>query len=131
MLTLLFALHACTPEPEETGDPPPPSGPLAVDNLEVLECQSGDPAAATPTLTATDMGGGSVLVVHEGHLDECCLSFDVTASVDGAAVQVEYPPVGEPCDCLCAYDLSYRLGALPRGDYTIDAGAESTAVSVD
>lgn len=130
MSILLWALAGCPSEPTETGDTDLPSGALTVDNLEVQECQSGDTGAAE-ALQATDMGGGSVLVVHTGYRAECCLSFDVTASLDAGTVTVDYAPQGDPCDCVCSYNFSYRVETLPAGTYTVDAGDQTTRVTVD
>lgn len=130
MFILLRALVGCSAGPAETGETDLPSGALTIDNLEVQECQSGDTGAAA-ALQATDMGNGSVLVVHTGYRAECCLSFDVTASLADGTIRADYAPRGEPCDCTCAYSFSYRVETLPAGTYTVDAGDQSTEVTVE
>lgn len=124
MSFVLLLLAACTGG-EESGLP---SGTPSITGLDVKECATSDSGAGTAeSFTATDAGGGDIAVVHDGYIADCCLSFDVGATVSGSTVTVEYTPVGDPCDCRCSYDLAYTIDGVGAGTWTVDAPGENSA----
>ena len=124
-------------------------GGVGVDDITVSDCLSerpklpgtgpaedgatADTAGAESVLTAVAAGAGSVSVAHDNYSATCCVGFDVSASADSATstVTVTYEETGEPCDCLCTYNLAYTLTDLSAGDWTISAGGDSTTVTVE
>ncbi len=108
------------------------SRPLGVANLEVSDC-STDTATPETTLSLSAMGDGKILVAHLAYPAECCLGFAVTAWADPLTqtIPVSYEPVGDPCDCMCSYDLGYRLEDVPAGDWTVNAAGTTAEVHVE
>lgn len=119
-------------------------GGVGVDDITVSDCLSARPglpesdavadtASEPSALTATASGGGAVAVLHENYAAECCVGFDVSAEADSASstVTVTYEETGDPCDCMCVYNLGYTLTDLTPGDWTITAGGDSTTVTVE
>ena len=57
----------------------------------------------------------------------------VSADADTATntVTVSYEETGDPCDCMCVYNLNYTLTGLTAGDWTINADGDTTTVNVE
>lgn len=104
--------------------PSPPSADVAA---------SPDTGSVASVLHAAAAGAGAVSVTHDGVGGSCCVGFDVAAETDEAAatVSVTYEETGEPCDCICTYNLAYTLTGLSAGDWTIEAAGDSTTVTVE
>lgn len=104
-----------------------PKGDYAIDDLAVSDCASD---SATPTTFSATGGSGQILVSHAGYAASCCLEFDVSALANGGTIELVYTPKGDPCDCICHYDLSFTIAGVPAGDWDVQApdggGAEVT-----
>jgi hypothetical protein len=87
-------------------------------------------AAPHSTLVATDMGGGTVHVDHDGWEGNCCTDVAITLEVAPPVVSVTYVETGEKCFCTCPFNLDYDLFGLASGEWTIDAAGDSTTVKV-
>ena len=83
---------------------------------------------------------GDLIATAVCHCDHCqrqsggAFSVNLVAHESQLTVNGElrtYEETGEPCDCLCTYNLAYTLTDLSAGDWTISAGGDSTTVTVE
>jgi hypothetical protein len=82
------------------------------------ECLGGGQPNPTPTLT--DQGGGTLLIHLADWELNCCLEMVVAStSYDGTAVVVTLNDIGEPCDCLCGFDVDVTVEGLPAGEVMV------------
>ena len=101
---------------------------IGVTDLSVSDCGDG---GGTPRLEAALASGTSIAVRHERFEGNCCADLQVTVSQDADELYVLYTDVGDPCDCLCNFDLSYTLEPVPSGTWTVAAaGGVSATVTV-
>ncbi len=89
-----------------------------VTNFTFSECGEGE---TTATLEVTyDESGGYVQVSHNAHQANCCAEFGLTATGSSAGqISVVYEDSGMECNCICGFDLSYRLVGLPSGEWSV------------
>jgi hypothetical protein len=88
-----------------------------------------------------DTGGGTRAVgmsasVEDGDVHvldwvskECCWVFAVDVTVSDAKhwVTAEYENVGDVCDCMCTYEVSFVIEGLLPGAWTIEVPSGATA----
>lgn len=117
LLPLLFLLSC-------DGAGATPKGDYAIDGLTVSDCASD---SSTPTTFTATGGTGEIQIAHAGYSASCCLSFDVSAQENGGTIELIYTPVGDPCDCMCHYDLSYTVAGVVAGDWDVQAPDSSSA----
>ena len=89
-----------------------------------------DTSGGPEGLNVSDMGGGTVHVIHGNYMASCCLGFDAAATLSTDRIDVAYTEVGDPCDCVCPYSMGYDILGVPAGSYTVYAGSVSAAVTV-
>ena len=46
----------------------------------------------------------------------------VEARPTGTDINMVYTDVGDPCDCMCTFDLAYTIGDVPSGSWRVTAG---------
>ena len=65
---------------------------------------------------------GSVRLRHLGGIHNCCAAgIALAVDLDGFQIALdEREIVGEPCDCVCPYDVHADLFNLPAGEYTVN-----------
>lgn len=103
---------------------------ITVSNFVQADCD-GDTGGLTESLTA-DPGAeaNTVDVEHDALSGTCCVDLAAAATAADGTITVTYEESGTPCDCMCRYDVTYTLGRVPSGDWTIDGGDVSDDVSV-
>ena len=72
--------------------------------------------------------GHDIVMEHRGAIYNCCATMVVDLVDQRPLLQLierETYPQGGPCDCLCPYDLSARISALPPGAYHVEVWDES------
>ena len=90
-----------------------------VTNFTFSECVDGEGSSATLEVTY-DESTGHVQVNHNAHQANCCAEFGLTATGSSAGqVSVVYEDSGMECNCICGFDLSYRLVGLPSGEWSV------------
>ena len=52
---------------------------------------------------------GYMLTIRIGTSDECCLKFTPAAMLENHGLYLDYETSGNPCDCLCYYELTYKV----------------------
>jgi len=84
------------------------------------------------TLSAQDVGGGQVNVMHESFSVGCCPTFTVQAFLDVQAgtIDTTYNTQPDPCDCICNLDGTYAIQGVPAGTWTLQAPGDSVQVTV-
>jgi hypothetical protein len=129
------------------GGPPPCSPPTgSLTGYEgCKEFSKGGTADTIPPdqdcMTYQYDGEGVLLLEHVNAGFNCCPD-DILAdiSIQGSVITIEEDESLEPgggCDCLCLFDVGYRIDNLPPGEYTIRVygmyllGAEILEFSVD
>jgi hypothetical protein len=83
--------------------------------------------APAPARTSCDdtisarVTGSTITIQHDGAFYNCCVGgFDyVVTEEPGLFTVVENEIVGEPCDCLCCYDLTLTIEDVAPGDWVI------------
>jgi hypothetical protein len=83
------------------------------------------------TLTATP-SGSSVGVLAADFAIGCCPTVVVGAIADPATctIEADVQLVGDECDCAMPLDISWSMGAVPAGTWTVTDGGASTTVTV-
>jgi len=98
--------------------------PQITSSVEYSECLGG--GQPTPTL-AMEQDGDDLLVHLADWELQCCIELAAEAVLDGDAVKIYIVDHGEPCDCLCGFDVDVTVGGLPAGAYDVvvffDGGA--------
>lgn len=127
LFPLLSLLAGC---PASTDDTSAATGGLTVTNFVQQDCD-GDSGTLNEALRA-DPGtaGNTVDVAHDAVSGTCCVSLAASATAADGTINVTYTESGTPCDCMCRYDVTYTLGNVPSGDWSVAAGGVSDAVSV-
>ena len=88
-------------------------------NFTFSECVDGEGSSATLEVTY-DESTGHVQVNHNAHQANCCAEFGLTATGSSAGqISVVYEDSGMECNCICGFDLSYRLVGLPSGEWSV------------
>jgi hypothetical protein len=91
---------------------------------DVVEQPATLPAAADSVcaLVVTNPSGGSMHIMLSNTAYNCCVdAIDADFEFSGDVITItgkEHPP-GGLCDCVCLYDITYCLGNLEPGLYTI------------
>lgn len=81
------------------------------------DCLPADPD--TPDEIAVDVEACALRIRHRNVVTNCCLEYEVTATVQDGTIEVEEIDVGPPCDCLCPFDLEIILSGLEAGAYRL------------
>jgi hypothetical protein len=81
-------------------------------------------------LTATDMGGGTVHVDHDGWQGNCCTDVAISLETVPPEIDVTYVETGKQCNCFCSFNLDYDLLGLMPGEWTIHAASDTATVKV-
>jgi hypothetical protein len=103
-----------------------PPGSIAATNIEDLGC--GDP---TEVITAEAAEAGTIAVVHGAYAEGCCpVDVAVHVSAGDHVIDVAYTPVDDFCECICPLAVGYDLVGVNAGEWTLNAGGVSAAVTV-
>lgn len=103
---------------------------ITVTNFVQADCD-GDTATTESALSAEPgASSGTVDVAHDAVSATCCVQLAAAAEAADGTIAVTYSESGEPCDCMCRYDVSYTLGNVPAGDWSISAEGDAASVSV-
>ncbi len=96
------------------------------------ECDGTD-SGVTDDLVVTPTGPGTLDVLHIDFREGCCPEFSASAYSNRGAgeIEVSYILNPDPCDCECNLDLSYTLGDVPSGTWTLLAGFDAVEVTVE
>lgn len=106
---------------------------VEVQDFVQSECESEPDTDPPPEALLVVGGDGTITVAHRAYPANCCVTLEPSASLDEevATLSVEYDEEGELCDCMCAFDLGYKLVGVPGGAWTVTANQESALVTVD
>jgi hypothetical protein len=94
------------------------SDPIEVSAIAIAECDEG----GSPRLDAALASADSISVTHDNFEGNCCADFTIEVSAGVGTLDMVYTDSGDPCDCLCSYDMTYTLINVPSGDYVVSAG---------
>ena len=61
----------------------------------------------------------TIYVRHENALKNCCLELHVRLDLQDAVVDFYEEDVGDPCHCICCFDLNYLADGFAAGHYTV------------
>lgn len=131
-------LAACVGDkPQESGESPSlddsdaPCGESGICALETRDAlvTCGD---SNGGLVANSSAPGELDVLHDAASQGCCPTFllSAEASQRRAEITVTYDLSQDPCDCICALDLSYTLSGIPSGIWTLVTPNGSIPVDV-
>ncbi len=63
---------------------------------------------------------GYLHIKHVNAVFNCCPdTITATSSIDGKKISIVESETNPICDCICNYDLEYKLGPLSNGKYTL------------
>ncbi len=113
------------------GGPPPDCGIFDCASVQGV-CKSGGTSSGEIRLTVSDclrdsdgdngmyieMIEGDLFVYHENAYYNCCLDYRVEFVIDGSNITAYEYDDGEPCDCICYFDLESVLEDLEPEEYT-------------
>ena len=128
-LGLLSACEVKSTEDTSSND----SNPMfEVNNLTVTSADCGDEEPPESTISVNVNPDSIVQVEHVNFTASSCLSFEVQADLDGNDVNLSYTEVGEPCDCISSYSLTYDIQGLETGIYRLQfPGNQSEDVTIE
>ena len=95
--------------------------------LTVVEAEAGcdllpepDPMPPDGVLVSSP-APGQIRVLHFDHSEGCCPEISVSAvgSLDDRFIAVEVDLSKDFCDCICVLDVTYLLGDVPAGTWTV------------
>jgi len=65
------------------------------------------------------MRGDTLIVTHHDARYQCCLESRILVHKTGTTLDIVEYDVGQPCDCMCTFDLTTVVSDLPPGTYTV------------
>ena len=80
-------------------------------------CLPMEPDAPDEILVSVD--ACALRIRHRNVVTNCCLEYQVKATVEGRSIELQEIDVGPPCDCLCPFDLEVILPGLESGVYRL------------
>jgi len=115
----------------DTDEPNPEDLQVSTSGSECVTYGGPDTGNVDPTFTASSSAPGTADVEQTGVSASCCLTLvpSVALNTDGS-LQVTYAEEGEPCDCMCLYDVSYSIINAESGPTTIHADGRSVEVEI-
>jgi len=104
-------------------DPCGPSGDL----LEMTGCLLQQPPETATISVPSDQdcieysynGAGLLTLRHLNAGFNCCPEYETMVQIVEGVITIEEIEIAGMCDCLCLFDLDYRIINLPPGQYTI------------
>ena len=100
--------------------------PQLTSSVEYSECLGG--GQPTPTLGLQQDGDDLLIHLADWELN-CCIELAVEAILDGDVVKVYVVDHGEPCECLCGFDVDVTVNGLPAGTYDVAVFFDGGAVA--
>ncbi|MFO7652312.1 MAG: hypothetical protein R6X25_00660 [Candidatus Krumholzibacteriia bacterium] len=64
-------------------------------------------------------GAGTLALRHENTAFNCCPKYTAEVTVTGGVITVVEVETAADCDCVCLYDLDYRVEDLTPGEYMV------------
>jgi hypothetical protein len=61
----------------------------------------------------------TVFVEHENAVMNCCLDLQIDLQVEGNVIDFYERDAGDPCHCICCFDLDFHAGGFEAGHYTV------------
>jgi hypothetical protein len=113
--------------------PTPPSGGVTGRTMCKMLADNGAGLAAYPPtcIVYGYDGNGTLNMTHTDALFNCCLaSIEASFQFEPGRITVNesetYDTITGPCNCLCPYDVSFRISDLPPGTYIIRVDGPET-----
>ncbi len=95
--------------------------PNVVEITGCLERAVEDPDPAYACLAYEYDGEGVLTLQHNNTCFNCCpVGFGGLVSVDGNAIVIDEVEAEGQCDCLCLFDIEYRITGLGQGAYSLN-----------
>ena len=85
-------------------------------SVEYSECLGGGQPA--PTMAMELQGGALQVHLTEWELN-CCVEMAVETVLVEDVIKIFLVDHGEPCDCLCGFDVDVTVDGLPAGTYDV------------
>jgi len=95
---------------------------------------SGPVDASRQSLSARDLGGGTIAVTHTCADVNACAGdgdYQVNTDISGDRIQVDYDYNGDRCDLTLPSDLYYEIGGIGSGSWTVSGEGVTTTVTVE
>jgi hypothetical protein len=114
-LSLLF-LYLCQVEGRNIG--PAPSG---IPTLRTLQSGCHDaPTYPEPDSVIITASGNDIVVLHKDAFYNCCFEISVEVVQNGNVFNLYEHESGNPCWCMCYFDITTTIYDLEPGTYTIN-----------
>lgn len=81
----------------------------------------------TDSISAVIMGD-TVIVYHTGAYYNCCSKIEYTIVLHADTIDLIESETGDPCDCLCCFDLSTTITNLVPGTYLVRVWNEDQSI---
>ena len=108
LLSAIFSLGAC----KEKIDP-------QITNIKVSECKSHAKQEETEEFILEYIDG-CLHVLHKNALAYCGATYaDISFTVEKNTIVITEKPEDTYADCVCNIDISYTIGFIPNGEYTL------------
>lgn len=120
-LTLMFFLFGCSQQEDASVNPTV----LSKTSEGAGASSSGIGADVPEDSILCQVRGETLVVTHQDAYYQCCLEARILVHRSDFTLDVVEYDVGEPCDCMCTFDLTTTIIGLQSGTYTVQVWSES------
>lgn len=68
--------------------------------------------------------GDTLVIIHQDAYYQCCLEVRMVVHESNYTLDIVEYDVGQPCDCMCTFDLTTHIVGLRPGTYTVQVWSE-------
>lgn len=117
-LVFLSLLFLCISQVEGKDMRPVPLG-TPVFSTSQSDCHD-NPTYPDPDSIIITVSGNDIIVLHKDAFYNCCFEISVEVVQDGNVFNLYEHESGEPCYCMCYFDITTTIYDLEPGTYTIN-----------
>ena len=114
----LSFLFLCIPQVEGKDMRPVPVGTPAYGTSQ-SDCYD-NPTYPDPDSIIITVSGNDIIVLHKDAFYNCCFEISVEVVQDGNVFNLYEHESGDPCYCMCYFDITTTIYDLEPGSYTIN-----------
>lgn len=119
-MTLLVVFYNCSRRDDNSVNPMVQSK-----NMEGSGSSSSQIGTGLPEDTILcQIRGDTLIVTHQDAYYQCCLESKILVHRSNYTLDIVEYDVGQPCDCMCTFDLTTHIVSLRPGTYTVQVWSE-------
>lgn len=130
VLLLMFIIGIYCGKDGTNPEPDPAFSLLSYSDCKVFAAKQAIPGIPEETCLEYNCDGTGILYIkHINASFNCCIdSISATQSLEGNVISINETEhlMGGGCDCICYYDIEYRLDDIAPGIYNVEISPNST-----